>query len=82
MNKAQEYFGAEAGDFNSYLLASPEECKLMRAFVQINFSQFVIRSRGGWSRLQQGNDSQKSYLFIFLILISLANSFFIFDDGI
>ena len=54
----------------------------MRAFVQINFSQFVVRSRGEWSILQQGNDSQKSYLFIFLILISLANSFCIFDDGI
>ena len=82
MNKAQEYFGAEAGDFNFYSLASPEERKLMRAFVQINFSQFVVRSRGEWSILQQGNDSQKSYLFIFLILISLANSFCIFDDGI
>ena len=65
-----------------YSLASPEECKLMRVFVQINLSQSVVRSRGERSHLQQGNDSQISYLFFFLILISLANSFCIFDDGI
>ena len=51
--------------FNSYSLASPEECKLMRAFAQINLSQFAVRSRGEWSHLQQGNDSQISYLFFF-----------------
>ena len=43
----------------------------MRAFVQINLSQFAVRSRGERSRLQQGNDSQISYLSIFFILISL-----------
>ena len=53
----------------------------MRAFAQINLSQFAVRSHGERSRLQQGNNSQISYLFFF-ILISLANSFCIFDDGI
>ena len=52
----------------------------MRAFAQINLSQ--LRSCGERSCLQQGNDSQISYLFFFLILISLANSFCIFDDGV
>ena len=47
----------------SYSLASPEECKLMRAFAQINLSQFAVRSCGERSHLQQGNDSQISYLF-------------------
>ena len=32
--------------------ASPEECKLMRAFVQIYLSQFAVRSHGEWSCLQ------------------------------
>ena len=67
--------------YSSYSLASPEECKLMRVFVQNNLSQFAVRSHGEWSCIQQGNNSQISYLF-FLILISLANSFCIFDDGI
>ena len=35
----------------------------MRVFAQINLSQFGVRSRGERSRLQQGNDSQISYLF-------------------
>ena len=38
----------------------------MRAFAQINLSQFAVRYRGERSRLQQGNDSQISYLFFFL----------------
>ena len=41
----------------------------MSAFAQINLPQFAVRSRGKWSCLQQGNDSQISYFF--LILISL-----------
>ena len=53
----------------------------MRVFVQNNLSQFAVRSHGEWSCIEQGNNSQISYLF-FLILISLANSFCIFDDGI
>ena len=48
---------------HSYSLASPEECKLMRAFAQVNLSQFADRSRGERSRLQQGNDRQVNYLF-------------------
>ena len=40
----------------------------MRAFAQINLSQFVVRSCGEWSYLQQGDDSQ---IFYFLILISI-----------
>ena len=48
---------------HSYSLASPEECKLMRAFAQVNLSQFADRSRGERSRLQQENDRQVSYLF-------------------
>ena len=43
----------------------------MRAFVQINLSQFAVRSRGEWSRLQQGDDSQISFLFLNLILLNL-----------
>ena len=54
----------------------------MRAFAQINLSQFSVRSRGERSRLQQGDDSQISYLLFFLILMSLANSSCIFHDGI
>ena len=68
--------------YHSYSLASPEERKLMRAFAQINLSQLAVRSRGERSHLQQGSDSQISYLFFFLILISIVNSFCIFDDGI
>ena len=41
----------------------------MRAFAQINLSQFVVGSRDEWSCLQQGDNSQIS--FIFLILIPL-----------
>ena len=41
----------------------------MRGFAQINLSQFAVGSPGEWSRLQQGDDSQIS--FIFLILIPL-----------
>ena len=52
-----------SGNISSYSLASPEEFKLMRAFVQINLSQFAVRSCGEWPCLQQGNDSQISYLF-------------------
>ena len=63
-----------------YSLASPEECKLMRAFVQINLSQFMVRSRGKRSRLQQGDDSQISS-FDFLVLIPLI-LFVKFDNGI
>ena len=40
----------------------------MRAFAQINLSQFAVRSRGEWSRLQQGDNSQMSS-FDFLVLI-------------
>ena len=47
---------------SSYSLASPEECKLMRTFAQINFSQFAVRSRGERSHFQQRDDSQISYL--------------------
>ena len=53
----------------------------MRAFAQINLSQFAVRSRGERSRLQQGNDSQISYLSIFFYF-DLFNPFCIFDDGI
>ena len=42
----------------------------MRAFAQINLSQFAVRSRGERSRLQQGDDMQVSYYF-FSYLISL-----------
>ena len=42
----------------------------MRAFAQINLSQFAVRSRGERSRLQQGDDIQVSYYF-FSYLISL-----------
>ena len=35
----------------------------MRAFAQINLSQFAVRSRGERSRLQQGHGSQISFLF-------------------
>ena len=52
-----------------YSPASLEDCKLMRAFAQLNFLQLVVRSRGKWSRCQQGGDSQICYYF--LILISL-----------
>ena len=48
--------------------APPEECKLMRAFAQI-LLLFTVGSHGEWSCLQQGDDSQVS--FIFLILIPL-----------
>ena len=41
----------------------------MRAFAQINLSQFAVGSCGEWSRLQQGDGNQIS--FIFLILIPL-----------
>ena len=41
----------------------------MRVFALLNFSQLVVRSRGKWSRHQQGRDSQICYYF--LILISL-----------
>ena len=52
---------------HSYSLASPEKCKLMRAFAQINLSQF-------WSRLQQGDDSHISFTFLNLIpLIFVVN---------
>ena len=62
-----------------YSLASPEECKLMRAFAQINLSHFAVRSRGEWSHLQQGDNSQISYLFSYF---NLFNPFYKFDDGI
>ena len=52
---------------NSYSLASPE---LMRAFVQINLSQFAVRSCGERSHLQQGDDSQISYLFSYFNLFN------------
>ena len=46
----------------------------MRAFAQINLSQFAVGSRGEWSRLQQRDDSQISFLFLILIpLIFLVN---------
>ena len=51
----------------------------MGAFAQINLSQFVVRSRGEGSCLQQGGDSQISYLFSFF---NLFNHFCKFDDGI
>ena len=56
---------------HSYSLASPEECKLMRAFAQISLSQFVVGSRGEWSRLQQGYDSQISFIFVISIPLIL-----------
>ena len=34
----------------------------MRAFAQINLSQFAVRSRGERSHFQQEDDSQISYL--------------------
>ena len=52
----------------------------MRAFAQINFSQFEVRSHGEWSHLQQGDNSQISS-FYFLILIPLI-LFVKFDNGI
>ena len=65
---------------NSYSLASPKECKLMRALVQINLPQFAVRSRGDRSHLQQGGDNQISS-FDFVVLIPLI--FFLrFDNGI
>ena len=63
-----------------YSLASPVECKSIRAFAQINMSHFVVRSRGERSSLQQGNDSQIGYLFF--SYFNLFNPFCIFDDGI
>ena len=46
----------------------------MKAFAQINLSQFAVASRGERSRLHQGDDSQISFLFLFLIpLILLVN---------
>ena len=66
-------------NYNSYSLTSPKECKLMRAFAQINLSQFAVRSSGERSRLQQGDDSQISYLFSYL---NRFNSFCKFDNGI
>ena len=59
---------------HSYSLASPEKCKLMRAFAQINLSQFAVGSRDEWSRLQQGDDSYISFIFFILIpLIHFVN---------
>ena len=66
---------------HSYSLASPEECKLMGAFAQINLSQVAVRSRGEWSRLQQGDDSQIFFSYL-IFLIFLFNLFSKFDDGI
>ena len=52
----------------------------MRAFAQINLSQFAVRSRGERSRLQQGDDSQiSSFDCLFLIPLIL---FVKFDNGI
>ena len=68
------------GPKGSYSLASLEECKLMRAFAQINLSQFAGRSCGEQSCLQQGSDSQINS-FDFLVLISLI-LFVKFDNGI
>ena len=50
----------------------------MTAFVQINLSQFAVRSRVERSRLQQGDDSQISSTFYFVILIFFVK----FDNGI
>ena len=52
----------------------------MRAFAQINLSQFAVRFRDERSRLQQGDDSQISS-FDFLVLIPLI-LFVKFDNGI
>ena len=52
----------------------------MRAFVQMNLSQFAVRSCGERSRLQQGDNSQiTSFYFFILILLIL---FVKFDNGI
>ena len=51
----------------------------MRIFVQINLSQFAVRSRGERSRLQEGDDSQTSFIFTYF---NPFNSFCKFDDGI
>ena len=51
----------------------------MRAFAQINLSNFAVRSCGEQSHLQQGDNSQISYL---LSYFNLFNPFYKFDDGI
>ena len=71
--------GSGERDRLSYSLASPEECKLMTAFVQINLSQFAVRSCGEWSRLQQGDDSQISFIFF---IFNPLNPLCKFEDGI
>ena len=43
----------------------------MRAFAQINLSQFAVGSHGEWSCLQQGDDSQISFIFFILIPLIL-----------
>ena len=63
---------------DSCSLASPEECKLMRAFAQINLSQFVVRSCGERSCLQQEDDSQISFFFLFNLFYPFSK----FDDGV
>ena len=63
------------------MLTCMEECKLMKAFAQINLSQFAVRSPGKRSHLQQEDDSQMSLIFHFLISIVLI-LFVKFDNGI
>ena len=61
-----------------YSLASLEKWKLMRAFAQINLSQFVVRSCGERSCLQQENNSQISFFFLFNLFYPFSK----FDDGV
>ena len=55
----------------------------MRVFVQINLLQFAVGSRGEWSHLQQGGDSQISLIFFILIpLIFFVNLMMESSDSI
>ena len=52
----------------------------MRAFAQINLSQFAVGSRGERSRLQQRDDSQISFLFLILIPLIFFVIFFVIES--